>query len=153
MDMNELAAGYTQKLEALLIRDFAAKGRDLTETIGSIEASLPAELRDFLHEIAGRSRRLNQSREPSKDGTELIFRCGQAFERLEFLKQRRAAENLALLPGEGVSPGELDQTDLDAIARFVAARDKILQTAANYTLKFLLVLVGLLILGVLIGLI
>lgn len=151
MDMNELAAAYAQKLEDLLVRDFAANGRDVTETIGSIEASLPPELRDFLQEIAGRSRRLNRSREPSKDGAELIFRCGQALERLESLKQRRAEESLASLPG--ASPDEVDQTDLDAIARVLAARDRILQTAANYALKFLLVLVGLLILGVLIGLI
>jgi hypothetical protein len=153
MDMNELAGRYTQKLVALLTRDFAAQGSDLTEAIGTIEASLPAELRDFLEEIAGRSRRLSQSREPAKDGTELIFRCGQALERLESLKQRRATENLAFLPGTGVSPEELDEADVDAIARFIAARDRFMKAAANFALKFLLVLIGLLILGVLIGVI
>jgi hypothetical protein len=84
---------------------------------------------------------------------DFVFRCGQAFERLESFRQIRAAENLVFVPLNGSPPEEPEKTDLDAIARFVAARDRLLKAVASFTLKFLLVLAGLLILGMLIGLI
>ena len=51
------------------------------------------------------------------------------------------------LDPDGTPPLELDKSDLDAIARFVSLRDQFLRTVADYTLKFLLVSVILLVLG------
>jgi hypothetical protein len=153
MDMNELASQYTQKLESLLASDFSAQGHDLEAKARSVEAGLPDELRDFLQEIARLGRQLHQSREPDAEVMDFVFRCGQAFERLEALRQIRAAENLAFIPLDGSPPEEPGKTELDAVARFVAARDRLLKAVANFTLKLLLILAGLLILGMLIGLI
>ena len=153
MDMNELASHYIQKLEYLLARDFSAKGHDLEAKVTSIAAALPDELRDFLQGTALLGRRLHQSGEPNREVMDFVFRCGQAFERLESFRQIRAAENLVFVPLNGSPPEEPEKTDLDAIARFVAARDRLLKAVASFTLKFLLVLAGLLILGMLIGLI
>jgi len=153
MDRNELVTHYTQKLESLLARDYAARGSDLGEKLRCLEGSLPAELEAALKEIAGHSRELRHPSKSNEDVMDFIFACGQAFEQLDSLRRSRIAENLSFVPANGLPPGELEKTDMDAVARFIATRDRLMKGIANFMLKFLLVVVGLLILGVLIGVI
>lgn len=150
MPIDKLASVYTQELENFLATDFAATGSSLAEKISSIEGSLPTELREALREIVRRSHRTDETQ---TELMELVFRCGQAFERLQSLRRSRIVDSLTFVTADGSPPDDLEKTDLDAVARFVAARDRFMKAVADFTLKFLLVLSGLLILGVLIGLI
>lgn len=103
--------------------------------------------------MRGIAKRSRQTSETPADAAELIFRCGQVFERLESLRRSRIADSLSFATADGSLPDDLEMTELDAIARFVAARDRFMKAVANFTLKFLLLLVGLLVLGMLIGVI
>lgn len=147
MDGNESVKVYLQKLENLLDSDFSAEGGNLTEKLDSVGTGLPDELQVFLRDIAERAVRANQS----EDFADLFFRFGQAAEQLRALRQNRAAESVASLRTDGLSPAQLEKTELDAIARFLAARDRVMRTVADFTLKALLILIGLLILGLLFG--
>ena len=91
--------------------------------------------------------------EGENDSVEFAFRCGQAYERLESLARSRLAANIDFLAPDGSPPPELEKNDYDALARFVALRDQLLRTVADYTLKFLLVSAILLVLGLSLGLI
>ena len=136
------------RLEALLAEGFSAEGDGLEAKLRSVGAELPDDLRELLRQLAKESGSLD------KEGAiQFAFRCGQAHERLESLAQSRLAANIAFLGSDGTPPLELEQNDLDAIARFVKLRDQILKTVADYTLKFLLVSVILLALGMSLGLI
>ena len=88
-----------------------------------------------------------------KDWVEFAFLCGQAYERLESFVQSRLAANIAFHAPDGTLPLELEGKDFANLARFVALRDRVLRTVADYTLKFLLVSVILLVIGLSLGLI
>ncbi len=134
------------KLETLLVEGFSAEGDDFAAKVRGLGHDLPEDLRDLLLELAG---------EQNRQGSSLAFafRCGQAYERLESLAQSRLAAHIAFLDPDGTPPLELEKNDLDAIARFVNLRNRFLKTVADYTLKFLLVSVILLVLGLSLGLI
>ena len=146
--MTESTGDLIGRLDALLADGFSAEGDGLEAKVRKLGSELPEELRESLRQLAKESGSLD------KDGAILFaFRCGQAHERLEALAQSRLAANIAFLEPDGTPPLELEQNDLDAIARFVKLRDKVLKTVADYTLKFLLVSVILLVLGLSLGLI
>jgi hypothetical protein len=143
------SAGYLlEKLEGLLVESFAAKGDGLEAKVSSVAKELPEELQESLHQLARQSQTLGEG-----EALAFAFQCGQAYERLESVAQNRLAANIAFLGTDGTPPVELEKTDLDAIARFVKWRDQMLKTVADYTLKFLLVSVILLVLGLSVGLI
>jgi len=146
--MTESAGYLIDKLDALLKEGFSVEGDGLEAKVRKLGSELPEDLRESLRQLAKESNGLD------KDGAiQFAFRCGQAHERLESLAQSRLAANIAFLGSDGTPPLELEQNDLDAIARFVKLRDQILKTVADYTLKFLLVSVILLALGLSLGLI
>ena len=147
--MTELTGDLIGKLEALLAEGFAAEGEGLEAKLRKLGGELPDDLRESLGQLAKESADL--------DGEAVIpfaFRCGQIHERLETLAQNRLAAHIAFLGPDGTPPPlELEKNDLDAIARFVKWRDQFIKTVADYTLKFLLVSVILLVLGLSLGLI
>jgi hypothetical protein len=147
-DMTESTGYLIGRLEALLAEDFSAAGGGLEAKLRSVGGELPDDLRESLRQLAQESGGLDQ------DGAvQFAFRCGQAHERLETLAQSRLAANIAFLGPDGTPPPDLEKNDLDAIARFVKLRDRLLKTVADYTLKFLLVSAVLLVLGLSLGLI
>lgn len=144
---------YTNKLETLLTRDFAADGATLTDKITSIEASLPEELKTFLQQLASRADELRNTSASNDEIMEFIYRCGQAQERLELLKTSWIAETVDYVQADGLAPTELAPPEEHALVRFITARDRILKQLANFMLKFLLLMVALLILGMVIGIV
>ncbi|MDD5033751.1 MAG: hypothetical protein PHE55_03255 [Methylococcaceae bacterium] len=138
------------RLETLLAEEFSAEGPDWTAQLERVKSELPEDLRGFMQDLI-RERALAEQGEESL--AEFAFHCGQAYERLEAYAQSRLAANIAFVGPDGAAAPELDKADLDAIARFVSVRDRILKTVADYTLKFLLVSVILLISGLALGLI
>jgi hypothetical protein len=154
MDVNETIQIYLLKLNNQLDSDFAAQGDDLASRIGSIRSLLPDELQALLRDIDARATQLKLSaQEDNTSLADFIFRCGLASEQLEALRQNRAAESVAAFQTNGLPPADLEKTELDAIARFIAARDRVLRKVADFTMKAMLILLGLLILGLVLGLV
>lgn len=147
-DMTESTRYLIDQLEALLAEGFSAEGDGLEAKIHKLGTELPEDLRASLLQLVKESTRLDHA-----TALQFAFRCGQAHERLEALAQSRLAANIAYLDSDGTPPLELEQKDLDAIARFVKLRDQVLKTVADYTLKFLLVSVVILVIGLSLGLI
>jgi len=152
MDVNETIQIYLRKLNNQLDSDFAAQGDDLATRIGSIRSLLPDALLTLLRDIDTRATQLSLSpREDSASLADFIFRCGLASEQLETLRQNRAAESVAAFQTNGLPPAEFEKPELDAIAHFIAVRDRLLRKVADFTLKAMLILLGLLILGLVLG--
>ena len=144
--MTESTGSVIERLETLLADGFAAEGDGLQGKLRSVARELPDDLRELLAGLA--------AGEGAADVAGFAFRCGQAYERLEALAQSRLAANIDFLGTDGTPPPlQLEKNDLDAISRFVALRDQLLKTVADYTLKFLLVAAVLLVLGVSLGLV
>lgn len=147
--MIESASLYLRNLESILENDFSATGDNLSEKLASIRLKLPDDLAAGIEELIAGSR----SSPAEADWAALIFRCGQLSQRLEGLRQAWAAENVVSAHPAGIAPEELESTDLDAIARFIAARDRVMRVIADFTLKALLIILGLLIAGLALGII
>jgi hypothetical protein len=139
-----------QRLDSLLAEGFSAEGGSLEDKLRRTGQELPDDLRALLLNLALRP---EGKAEDEQDSVEFAFRCGQAYERLESLVQSRLAANIDFLAPDGTPPPKLEKNDYDALARFVALRDQLLRTVADYTLKFLLVSVILLVIGLSLGLI
>ena len=146
--MNQALTPYIDNLENLLEGDFAATGNSLKEKIDSVRSELPEDLVTAIEGIATAA-----SAGDTTDVADLLFRCGQATQSLELLRQSRAADSVLAAHPEGMPPEELENSDLDAVARFIAARDRFVRAVANFTLKALLVVVGLLVVGLVLGII
>lgn len=147
--MSESLKPLLGKLETLLAEGFSVEGVGLEAKTRAAGGELPEDLRTLLLVLAREAESAGEGGDPLG----FAFRCGQAHERLESLAQSRLAANIAFLGADGSPPLELEDKDLDAIARFVKLRDQILKTVADYTLKFLLVSVVLLVLGLSLGLV
>ena len=144
---------YLNELEKILRQGFAAEGEELRAMFANVESDLPADILNLFQMLSQNLQRLNATAATDGDECECIFVCGQLAGRLDALVNQRAAESLMATHAEGLSPEEFAQTDLTAIARFIAVRDKIMRTVADFTLKVLLVVAGLLAIGLLLGLI
>ncbi len=147
--MTDATTLYLKKLEDMLAHDFAATGDTLAEKLASIRSKLPDQLAADLESLAGHA--------PTGDNDDevagLVFRCGQLAEQLRGVLLAQAAENLAAAHPGGLDTEELAPADLDAVARFMAARDRFMRAVANFTLKALLIIVGLLIIGLALGIV
>jgi hypothetical protein len=139
-----------QRLESLLAEGFSAGGGSLEAKLRLVGHELPDDLRALLLNLALRPER---KAEGEDDSVEFAFRCGQAYERLDSLARSRLAATIDFHAPDGSPPPELEKDDYDALARFVALRDQLLRTVADYTLKFLLVSTILLVIGLSLGLI
>lgn len=141
---------FIQRFDALLAEGFAVDGDGLATKIRKVRNELPVDLLDFLQNLAQSN---EVTEECGADDLEFAFQCGQAYERLDNLVQSRLTANIVFHAPDGTPPLELEKSDLDSLARFVHMRDRLLRTVADYTLKFLLVSVILLVLGLSLGLI
>lgn len=147
--MTDAATLYLKKLEDMLVHDFAAKGETLAEKLESIRSKLPDELAADIESLAGHAP--TGARVEEEAG--LVFRCGQVSEQLRGVLLAQAAESVAAAHPAGLNTEELAPADLDAVARFMAARDRFMRAVANFTLKALLVIVGLLVIGLALGIV
>lgn len=148
--MGKSTSYLIERLEALLAEGFSAQGSGLEAKVLSVGRELPDDLLESLHNLAREN--IEQGKDEASS-LEFAFHCGQVHERLATLAQNQLAANIAFLAPDGTPPLELEKNDLDAIARFVVMRDRFLKIVADYTLKFLLVAVILLVIGLSLGLI
>ena len=138
------------RLETLLVEGFSAEGSDLGAKLRAVGRQLPDDLREQLQSIAQSQLKADLD---GNDPVEFAFRCGEAHERLANWVHSHLAANIDFLEPDGTSHAGIEVKDYQALASFVAWRDQFLRTVADYTLKFLLVSVILLVIGLSFGLI
>jgi hypothetical protein len=142
------------KLNELLSGPFGATESDFASRAKSAGAALPEDLALGLRELAGTYGSLQAQSEPSPAAlADFAFRCGELHSRLENHRQiQMELENVVVGP-ESVSTTPLQGGQVEPLARFIEARDRIFRKVADFTLKALLIGLGLLTLGLFLGLI
>lgn len=151
MDPKTLISSFRERIDLALIRHLGAQGDSLSARIASVARELPAELENQLREIAGERSAADAAGESAV--ADFAFLCGRAVERIEALAKSRAAEDLIFMDADGRSVTDPATADLDTLARFRVARDRLLRKAADFSLKVLAITVVLVAAGFLLGLI
>lgn len=153
MDSKATVDTCLAKIETLLLSDYSAKGETLEDKIRNLAAVLPADTRKRLLELAAQGRALAGSAAGEGALAEFVFDCGVVYEQVDFLRKAQLAESLGLVDMSGLPPAELERSDLDTMARFIAARDRLVDKVARFTLKALAVMGALFILGLIFGIV
>lgn len=135
-----------RQFDTLLEDTMGLEGDDLDAKLGQLP-ELPDDLQAVLTEI------FKPDAKSAADPLEFAFRCGQAYAQLEAHLQNQLAANIDFLATDGTAGMELGKSDWGTLARFVAMRNKVLKTVADYTIKFLLVSALILMVGLSLGLI
>jgi hypothetical protein len=150
MDFTESIQLCIERLEGTLSREFGGKGRDLAERLE--RADISDELRQGLREVVRRAADTDTAAQPVAV-MELIFLCGQLYERLEAVAAMRLAEPLACVQPDGNPSPMLEGADLTTVAEFASAWRHFMTKVADFVLKLLLVTVVVVFIGLAIGLI
>jgi hypothetical protein len=155
MNQDQFIAASQAGLDALLAERFHLGLADLTrQTLQSTGPALPVELVQALAELAETQDRLKS--DPAADPARLAsyaFRCGQVHEQVRaWLRIEMEVEN-ARIGLDSVEPSPLQAGQADLMARFVETRDQMFRQVADFTLKALLISLGLLTVGLILGLI
>jgi hypothetical protein len=153
MDSKAVVDTCLLKLEMLLVTDYSAKGESLEDKIHNLTAALPAETRKRLLELVARGRVLERAETGEADLAEFVFECGVLYEQVDFLRKAQLAEDLGLVEMDGLPPAELERSELDAMARFIVARDRLVAKVASFTLKALAVMGALFVIGLVFGIV
>lgn len=151
MDSKTVVDAALARLDTLLAEDYGAKGSSLAERIRGLTAVLPADTRKRLLDLAAQGESLARTGAGEQALAEFVFDCGVAYEQVDFLRKAQLAEDLGLVEMNGLPPAELERSDLDAMARFIAARDRLVAKVAGFTLKALAVMGALFIIGLVFG--
>jgi hypothetical protein len=151
MDSKTVVAASLARLDTLLAQDYGAKGRDIAERVHGLAAVLPADARKRLLDLAARGESLARPGAGELALAEFVFDCGVAYEQVDFLRKAQLAEALGLAGVNGLPQAGLERSDLDAMARFLAARDRLLAKVAGFTLKALAVMGALFVIGLVFG--
>ncbi|MEW6036878.1 MAG: hypothetical protein AB1648_01280 [Pseudomonadota bacterium] len=151
MDSKTVVDASLARLDKLLAQDYGAKGSSLADRIHGLAAVLPADTRQRLLDLAARGESLARTDAGELALAEFVFDCGVAYEQADFLRKAQLAEELGLAGVNGLPPAGLERSDLDAMARFLAARDRLLAKVAGFTLKALAVMGALFVIGLVFG--
>ncbi len=84
---------------------------------------------------------------------DLLFDMGILHEKMRAQNQAQMEIESTIIDLEGVRTSSLEIPESERISRFIALRDQLFRKVADVTLKVMLILLGLLILGLLIGII
>lgn len=138
----------------LLTGPFGTPKTDFPGMAKSAGAELPEDLDRALRELAANYGSLQAQPDPAPTAlADFAFRCGEVYSKLENHRQiQMELENVVVGP-ESVSANPLQSAQVEPLARFIEARDRIFRKVADFTLKALLIGLGLLTLGLFLGLI
>jgi hypothetical protein len=151
MDSKTVVDVAIARLDTLLAEDYGAKGGSLAERIRGLTAVLPADTRKRLLDLAAQGESLARMGAGEQALAGFVFDCGVAYEQVDFLRKAQLAEDLGLVEMNGLPPAELERSDLDAMARFIAARDRLVAKVAGLTLKAFAFMGALFIIGLVLG--
>lgn len=154
MNQASLIAPSLQTLEEILARDLGLPAGSFAAQAEQAALLLPEDLAQALRELAATLTRL-QSRtvpDPLADA-DFCFAAGVLHERLRAFRQTRMELESTIVGPDSISTTPLQRAQSDQLARFIEARDRLFRKVADLTLKFLLIGLGLLMLGLLLGII
>ncbi len=142
------------KLNELLAAQFHTDQSDFSSNAHAAASRLPDDLVQPLAGLVETQARLKAA--PAVDTehfVEFAFRCGQVYEQLKAYRQiEMEMENVRMVSGS-VEAAQLQASQIEPLARFIEARDRLFRKVADFTLKALLVLLALLTLGLVLGLV
>ncbi len=143
-----------QPVDQALSRLPGVSGDLFTERAASAVSALPEDLAQPLRELLALYQQLQAQPESDRRlGHEFCFACGALTEKLRAELQARMEVESAIVGPDHVSAQSLQGAQSDQLSRFIEARDRLFRKTADLTLKFLLIGLGILTLGLLIGVI
>jgi hypothetical protein len=141
------------KLNELLTRHFHAEAPDFAGKAKTAASQLPNELAQALAELVEARAVLEKTGPESERFMDFAFQCGCVYERLDAHRRiEMEMENVVIGP-ESVAANPLQSSQVEPLARFIEVRDRLFRKVADFTLKALLVVLGLLTLGLMLGLV
>lgn len=154
MNHQTIADSGLLQLDEILEHDLGITGDNAIERIGNAALILPDELAAPLIKI----QKLYPPEAPNAladhwSSGEFWFECGVAHERLRAFVLARMEVESAIMGLESVSTSPLHNSQSAQISRFISARDRLFRKVADATLKFLLIGLGLLTIGLLLGIV
>lgn len=152
MNPDPLIETSLRALDDILVQGFGATAATFAARAEQAAASFTDDLAQPLRAIVERHGRLAASpaADPRQAG-EFCFACGVLHERLSALMQTRMELESAIVGPDRVSPTPLQRSQSDQLTRFIEARDRLFRKVADLTLKFLLIGLALLTLGLVLG--
>lgn len=118
------------------------------------EALLPEDLAQKLCALLNTVKTLELSEAPDARALgETVFALGQLYFEIVALSRAQAEIESAWIGGDRVNPRALEGQQPEQIQKFLALRDRIFRKVADFTLKALLALFGLLVILLVLGLI
>lgn len=142
------------RLNEILVSQFGATEPDFAGKAKSAGSELPEDLAQALGELAGTLGTLRAQAEPAPAAlADFAFRCGEVYSKLENQRQIQMELENVLVGPDSVSANPLQSGQADRLAGFIEARDRVFRKVADFTLKALLIGLGLLTLGLFLGLI
>lgn len=152
MNHDPLIESSLQALDDILIRSLGATAATFAARAEQAAATLTDDVAQPLRAIAGLHDRLSASPTPDpRLAGEFCFACGVLHEKLGALLQTRMELESAIVGPDTVSTTPLQRSQSDQLTRFIEARDRLFRKVADLTLKFLLIGLGLLTLGLVLG--
>ncbi|BBL73646.1 hypothetical protein [Methylomagnum ishizawai] len=145
MNKDSILAASLARLDALIAAEYRADPPDFAAKAQAIGPALPDELAQTLAGLVAAHASLQA--EPDPDDARIAdfaFRCGQVHEQL------RAHRQIEL---ELEASAQVPPAQAEPLARFIEVRDRLFRQVADFTLKALLVMLGLLTLGLVLGLV
>lgn len=154
MNTHQFLDACLSRLDELLDHQFQTSASDFTGKVNAIAAQLPEEPAQALYEVLGRRAALSAEEAPAPESlADFAFLCGRAYEQLEAWRRIQMEMENVLTGPDSVSATPLQASQVEPLSRFIEARDRIFRKVADFTLKALLIGLGLLILGLVLGLI
>ncbi len=154
MNFQPLIDTSLRSLDAILIHDLGATTDRFATRAEEVAATLPDEAAQALRAIAAQQASLLAAgaNDPQQVG-EFCFAAGALHEKLRTLLQTEMELESAIVGPDRVSATPLQRAQSDQLARLLETRDRIFRKVADVTLKFLLIGLGLLVLGLVLGLV
>jgi len=154
MRNDTIIASSLSRLQKLLVHEFGATEGDFTGQVRAATPQLPEDLAQALSALQGLRESVSGPPEATPEqAADFAFRCGQVHAKLEAYRQvQMELENVVVGP-ESVSATPLQSSQIEPLARFVEIRNEIFRKVADFTLKALLIGLGLLLLGLALGLV
>jgi hypothetical protein len=142
------------KLSELLTQQFHAEAPDFAGKVKTAAPQLPNELAQALAELVDIQAMLDTTPGPEPERfMDFAFQCGRVYEQLDAHRRIEMEMENAVIGPESVAASPLQPSQIEPLARFLEVRDRLFRKVADFTLKALLVSLGLLVLGLALGLV
>ena len=154
MNSKTIIEASTSQLDQLLTNDLGLTSPSFPQRIEEAITRLPDDFAEPLRHILNLHKRLETDGE-GKEALmgEFCFACGAMHERIKAQTLARMEVESAIMGMDAVSTSPLQAAQSDQLGRLIATRDRIFRKVADVTLKVLIVILGLLILGLFLGLV